>query len=117
MTGRKTGLGVSLAAAVAIFCGGCTADGTMTEDTKREVEKRYDNMTEDAKRDIENWYDDMTQDGRLTEGGNAYWDGYGIHAGDEAEYDGDGVGMDSEGGHAAKDTDGGNIVPNDEMQK
>lgn len=101
MTDKKTGL--VLAAAVAIFCGGCAADGTMTEDEKRQAES---------------WYDDMTQNGKLAEGGSGYWDGYGLHAGDEAE-DSSGIdrNTDGDGSHDATATDGDDALLHDEMQK
>lgn len=99
MIGRKTGL--SLLAAAVVFCGGCAADGTMTEDEKRQAES---------------WYDDMTQNGKLAEGGSGYWDGYGLHAGDEAE-DGSGMDIDGDDSHDAKDMDGGDALLHDEMQK
>lgn len=100
MTGRKTGL--SLAAAVAVFCGGCAADGTMTEDEKR---------------DVESWYDDMTQNGKLAEGGSGYWDGYGIHAGDEVEKDGDSMDRDTDGSYDTNAAEVGNAARNDGNQK
>ncbi|MBQ9092154.1 MAG: hypothetical protein IJY52_07805 [Anaerotignum sp.] len=64
MFGRKTGFLAAMAMALMMF-GGCGTNGTLTESQKKEVT---------------DWYNNRVTNG-TTNGGNAYWDGYGVNSG------------------------------------